>query len=261
MSICVSALQGPFAIVPITSLEISVWDLKQELLKVLMQCDQSNQERFASLEAASCFHFSFRNAKLVDEQKSLLDYGLKVGSTVKLVSSEPIFHSLPVLAVKQVKFVTLKPLPPVLVYEDWLFQCGQTSVRFDKFHYLNQLQITHIVNLTEEVKYDPPEHITLFFFPLADHESADAMNIFKLVFQEIVKARAKNEKAKFVIHCSAGVSRSCAVTIAVLMQVAKWNLEKSFNHLKERRDEAKYGNTRPNSGFMYQLKQLETMLK
>jgi hypothetical protein len=58
-----------------------------------------------------------------------------------------------------------------------------------------------------------------------------------------------------VVHCNAGVSRSASVTLAALMQSARWSLVQAHAHLKAIR-----AAIQPNKGFLQQLARYEQLL-
>lgn len=64
-----------------------------------------------------------------------------------------------------------------------------------------------------------------------------------------------DNKTKILVHCCAGISRSAAIVIAYCMHCYKWNLEKSYSHVKKQRSIIN-----PNVGFWCQLSRFEQKL-
>ncbi|KPP74979.1 protein phosphatase Slingshot2-like [Scleropages formosus] len=61
--------------------------------------------------------------------------------------------------------------------------------------------------------------------------------------------------AKCLVHCKMGVSRSASTVIAYAMKEYGWDLDRAFDHVKERRAVAK-----PNPSFMRQLEEYQGIL-
>ena len=59
-----------------------------------------------------------------------------------------------------------------------------------------------------------------------------------------------------MVHCIWGMSRSASVAIAFLMATRRISLDDAYKYVVSRRKIV-----RPNSGFMYQLKVYEQMLR
>ncbi|XP_064390141.1 dual specificity protein phosphatase 13A-like [Halichondria panicea] len=66
---------------------------------------------------------------------------------------------------------------------------------------------------------------------------------------------ARRRRAKVLVHCVAGVSRSATVVIAYLMQLRGWSLETAGTHVSQKRPKVY-----PNLGFMKQLELHQTKL-
>lgn len=60
---------------------------------------------------------------------------------------------------------------------------------------------------------------------------------------------------KCLVHCKMGVSRSASTVIAYAMKEYGWDLERAFDHVKERRTV-----TKPNPSFMKQLEEYQGIL-
>lgn len=85
---------------------------------------------------------------------------------------------------------------------------------------------------------------------IEDDEEEKISEHFERTHEIIQAAIAQNKKV--LVHCAAGISRSPTLVIAHLMLENKWNLEEAYQFVKKKRYV-----TRPNIGFMNQLKLLE----
>jgi protein-tyrosine phosphatase len=68
------------------------------------------------------------------------------------------------------------------------------------------------------------------------------------LFEEAIEFIDK--KGKVYVHCAAGISRSSSFVIAYLMSKNKWDYDRTYEYVKERR-----GIVSPNSYFVEQLKE------
>ena len=114
--------------------------------------------------------------------------------------------------------------------------------------------ITHIVNLAYETI---PNHFkdTLKYlsFKVRDGPCENICFLFYRIFYFIQQAVQGN--GRVLVHCHAGVSRSCSMTIAYLMWKNSISYTESFNVVK-----AKRGVCSPNAGFICQLLEYEKVL-
>lgn len=60
---------------------------------------------------------------------------------------------------------------------------------------------------------------------------------------------------KCLVHCKMGVSRSASTVIAYAMKEYGWDLDRAYEHVKERRTV-----TKPNPSFMKQLEEYQGIL-
>uniref|UniRef100_A0A8C2FI36 Uncharacterized protein n=1 Tax=Cyprinus carpio TaxID=7962 RepID=A0A8C2FI36_CYPCA len=67
-------------------------------------------------------------------------------------------------------------------------------------------------------------------------------------------SKAKKAGVKCLVHCKMGVSRSASTVIAYAMKEYSWDLERAFDHVKERRSV-----TKPNPSFMKQLEEIDLL--
>lgn len=78
-------------------------------------------------------------------------------------------------------------------------------------------------------------------------------NLRDILFNNCVEFIDKCVKLKqnILVHCNAGVSRSCAVVIGYLILICKLTYQEAYDCVKEKR-----GCIKPNSGFDKQLREL-----
>eukprot|EP00043_Microstomoeca_roanoka_P018861 m.205769 g.205769 ORF g.205769 m.205769 type:complete len:243 (-) comp16899_c2_seq6:2452-3180(-) len=117
---------------------------------------------------------------------------------------------------------------------------------------LDQAGITHICccigvppRFSEDFKY-----MTL---PAADSPDQDMSQYFDTTYQFISEALASN--GKVLVHCGAGISRAATITLAFMLRSMHISLESAFSHLRAVRPVVS-----PNTGFVRQLRKLETEL-
>ncbi len=115
---------------------------------------------------------------------------------------------------------------------------------------VQDLKITHIINITKEHNNEFPEKITYLRLPIDDEKGSNLLKYFEETSKFI--ENALNKKGVVFVHCNLGVSRSSAVVLAYLMKSQTINLEDAFSFLKSRRSCAK-----PNIGFLAQLSEWE----
>ena len=136
--------------------------------------------------------------------------------------------------------------PEIVQITDKLF-LGNADAQIDKTN-LQNLGITHIITVGKELQPLHPEdfvykHIKIFDFPFED-----ISQYFSDVFDFI------EESGITFIHCLQGKSRSGSLVLSYLMKKNKWNLQKSMEFVKEKR------NIQPNPGFWKQLNEYELSL-
>lgn len=162
----------------------------------------------------------------------------------------------PTIVHKESKVVSLKstvPPEPVLLFDDWFFQSSQTSVKYNRFQYLKQHQITHIICLTEA---DPnylsslESEFQFKLFSMKDAEGFPLDETVEQVLEYILLERQKNSNSKFVVHCLMGVSRSVAIACACIMKWNRWSYQQAIEYIREKRVGQ---STLPNQGFVHYL--------
>mmetsp|Transcript_8952 Transcript_8952/g.11071 ORF Transcript_8952/g.11071 Transcript_8952/m.11071 type:complete len:201 (+) Transcript_8952:275-877(+) len=145
--------------------------------------------------------------------------------------------------------VDTKPDPQVAFVCDGLFVGSQDAAL--NVEGLQENKVTHILNLVEGIKPVYEDIFTYATISLLDVED-EALNkdVLEKCFAYINEAKANGGGC--LVHCNAGVSRSCSVVLAYrLMNEPNLSLEDALTELKQTRKSAK-----PNAGFMVQLKKL-----
>jgi hypothetical protein len=94
------------------------------------------------------------------------------------------------------------------------------------------------------LKKHHPDNFQYLVFEIDDSIYQRIDNLFEEAIEFIEKM------GKVYIHCAAGISRSSSFVIAYLMSKNKWDYEKTYEYVKERR-----GIISPNSFFVKQLKE------
>eukprot|EP00794_Sanderia_malayensis_P012768 gene12768-14079_t len=137
---------------------------------------------------------------------------------------------------------------PSVVINDKLYQ--GTGIQATNLNVVQNLKITHIINITKEHGNAFPEKINYLRFPIEDEKGSNVLKYFQEASDFIENAFSK--KGVVFVHCNLGVSRSSSITLAYLMKSQKINLEDAYNFLKSRRSCIK-----PNIGFLTQLSEWE----
>ncbi|KAL4647567.1 hypothetical protein GN956_G8704 [Arapaima gigas] len=121
---------------------------------------------------------------------------------------------------------------------------------------LEELQnsgVRYILNVTREIDNFFPGLFEYYNIRVYDEEATNLLEYWNDTYKFISKA--KKAGAKCLVHCKMGVSRSASTVIAYAMKEYGWDLERAFDHVKERRAVAK-----PNPSFMRQLEEYEGIL-
>lgn len=89
---------------------------------------------------------------------------------------------------------------------------------------------------------------------LEDEDDSDLLNVLDLCLDTLMNWKQKciKTKSRILIYSFNGVSRSCSVALAHLMNEERLTLRQAWEHLKEKHPSAK-----PNDGFVLQLMQFE----
>uniref|UniRef100_A0A7E4W3R9 protein-serine/threonine phosphatase n=1 Tax=Panagrellus redivivus TaxID=6233 RepID=A0A7E4W3R9_PANRE len=147
--------------------------------------------------------------------------------------------------------IDLKPDLQVAPIANGVFVSSQDVAQDYKL--LTENGITHILNCATGIKNVFPKKFTYYNVELLDEPSANIKMHFKATNEFI--SNAVKGGGKVLIHCNAGISRSCTLAIAYVM----WSEHKSyFDAFKQVKDNR--GVCRPNDGFMRQLREYEDQL-
>ncbi|KAJ7990257.1 hypothetical protein DPEC_G00298450 [Dallia pectoralis] len=121
---------------------------------------------------------------------------------------------------------------------------------------LDELQnsgVRYILNVTREIDNFFPGMFEYHNIRVYDEEATNLLEYWNDTYKFIT--RAKKAGAKCLVHCKMGVSRSASTVIAYAMKEYGWDLERAFDHVKERR-----AVTKPNPSFMRQLEEYQGIL-
>jgi len=121
------------------------------------------------------------------------------------------------------------------------------------FALLKKNKITHILNCATGIKNMFPKNFQYLNIELLDEPSTMIKHHFRVTNEFILNAISN--KGNVLIHCNAGISRSCTLAIAYIM----WSQRKSYFDAFEVVKQARPG-CRPNDGFMRQLREYEDEL-
>ncbi|RXN07657.1 phosphatase Slingshot -like protein [Labeo rohita] len=121
---------------------------------------------------------------------------------------------------------------------------------------LEELQnsgVRYILNVTREIDNFFPGLFEYHNIRVYDEEATNLLEYWNDTYKFISKA--KKAGVKCLVHCKMGVSRSASTVIAYAMKEYGWDLERAFDHVKERRSV-----TKPNPSFMKQLEEYQGIL-
>jgi len=118
---------------------------------------------------------------------------------------------------------------------------------------LKKLQITHILNVTNNVPQTFEGQFTYKRLPATDNAHQNLKQYFNDAFLFIEEAARMN--GKVLIHCQAGVSRSATLVIAYLMKRTSLNMVDAHKLVKCKRNIVA-----PNFNFMGQLLEFENSI-
>lgn len=121
---------------------------------------------------------------------------------------------------------------------------------------LDEVGITHVVScLSEEdrakVAFLQDTFHTLFI-PRRDGMNEDLASCFPAFFDFVRAANEQHARAKILVHCEAGVSRSATLVTALLMHRSRMRFIDAFHQVRGKRAEVLV-----NIGFASQLQRLE----
>ena len=121
---------------------------------------------------------------------------------------------------------------------------------------LSALGVTHILNVAADLPNAFPSEYVYCSVPMYDDEDEILMRHYSKC-QDFIDEALSKEDGRLLVHCRAGRSRSVSVVVAYMMHKDKsLSVEKALEKIRETRP-----NADPNSGFVKQLKALETELQ
>ncbi|XP_062872791.1 protein phosphatase Slingshot homolog 2 [Trichomycterus rosablanca] len=121
---------------------------------------------------------------------------------------------------------------------------------------LDELQssgVRYILNVTREIDNFFPGLFEYHNIRVYDEEATNLLEYWNDTYKFISKA--KKAGVKCLVHCKMGVSRSASTVIAYAMKEYGWDLDRAYEHVKERRTV-----TKPNPSFMKQLEEYQGIL-
>uniref|UniRef100_A0A671NNU7 protein-serine/threonine phosphatase n=1 Tax=Sinocyclocheilus anshuiensis TaxID=1608454 RepID=A0A671NNU7_9TELE len=121
------------------------------------------------------------------------------------------------------------------------------------FEELQNSGVRYILNVTREIDNFFPGLFEYHNIRVYDEEATNLLEYWNDTYKFISKA--KKAGVKCLVHCKMGVSRSASTVIAYAMKEYGWDLERAFDHVKERRSV-----TKPNPSFMKQLEEYQGIL-
>uniref|UniRef100_A0A452HK59 protein-serine/threonine phosphatase n=2 Tax=Gopherus agassizii TaxID=38772 RepID=A0A452HK59_9SAUR len=113
--------------------------------------------------------------------------------------------------------------------------------------------VRYILNVTREIDNFFPGIFEYHNIRVYDEEATDLLAYWNDTYKFISKA--KKNGSKCLVHCKMGVSRSASTVIAYAMKEYGWDLDRAYEHVKERR-----AVTKPNPSFMRQLEEYQGIL-
>lgn len=136
----------------------------------------------------------------------------------------------------------------------WL---GDASASRDLDH-LRAANIGYILNITETEPNSFEDQIKYLKVPVPDYDNTNLLVFFEVCCDFIASAGKQEvlEKKGVLVHCAAGVSRSCTVLVAYLMKHYEWSLQDALAKVK-----AKRRIVNPNPGFLSQLEEWQQYLQ
>ena len=111
--------------------------------------------------------------------------------------------------------------------------------------YLKNFNISIVINCAYEHRSEYKD-LKAYEFNLTDHFPQKLFPAFEIAYKII---KQYNQNNKIFIHCILGKSRSASLVIFYIMKEKKWDYDKSFEYVKNIRN-----NVDPNSYFVEQLK-------
>ena len=121
-------------------------------------------------------------------------------------------------------------------------------------HLNKNKHITHILNVTKELKLPNLAHLTTLQIPIQDEVGCDIGKHFPSIVEFI--RNCLKEKGCVLVHCYSGISRSSSMVAAFLMNYFRMEVDESLLYIRSRRKVIC-----PNPGFVTALNDYEKLLK
>ena len=120
------------------------------------------------------------------------------------------------------------PSYPSEVLPSFLFIGSHTDAA--NLAHLRHLRVTHIVNVTEDIPCHFPQHFTYVHVPIADAPDSRLLALLPDLVSTLtaLASAPASPTPRVLIHCHQGVSRSCAVTLALLVRLQHVTLHAAF---------------------------------
>ncbi|OQR68473.1 dual specificity phosphatase [Tropilaelaps mercedesae] len=132
-----------------------------------------------------------------------------------------------------------------------LFLCGLRGLTPEN---LKKHGITFVVNVTNDLIDDAVPGVRYTRYAAVDEPTQDLKKYFHQAADAIHDAIRAG--GKVVVHCMAGVSRSCSIVLAYLVKYRNMTLREAFKFVRERRSIV-----HPNYGFFRQLIEFEREIR
>lgn len=132
-----------------------------------------------------------------------------------------------------------------------LFLCGLRALTPEN---LSKYGITLVVNVTNDLIDENVPGVLYKRFAAVDEPSQDLKKFFNPAADCIHEAIRSG--GKVVVHCMAGVSRSCSIVLAYLVKYRNMTLREAFKFVRQRRTIV-----HPNYGFFTQLIEFEREIR
>lgn len=109
--------------------------------------------------------------------------------------------------------------------------------------------ITHIINAAYGVPCLFPDAFEYLTIPALDRKDYDISSNISACIKFYIKAINKDNPGKVLVHCTAGVSRSGAIAVAIIMYSMHLSYDEALLHAQSKRP-----SILPNPGFSVQLR-------
>jgi protein-tyrosine phosphatase len=126
----------------------------------------------------------------------------------------------------------------------------------EQINLLKKAGITHIVSCLNQEKQSTvaflADDFQTLFLPVRDAINEDLASVFPAFFAFVEAAQTSGSRAKILVHCEVGVSRSASLVLALLMNRKRKSFIDAYHELRLQR-----AKVLPNIGFASQLQKFE----